>query len=133
MPQTDEGIVEFAESVDKVFAATVIELSHREWLDGDDRHFESKALVRIVEAFRGPAEGDEVELHTVFFSMCGPSIQLLSTYLFFVNVSDEDGRPHASGCATFQYTPRSQGDPIPRDPQRARIMQIIWALRDAYP
>ena len=133
LPQTDDGIIEFAESVDKVFVGTVIELSHREWLDGDDVRMESKGLVRVVEAFRGPAEGDEVELYNLLYSMCGPNFQMLSTYLFFVDVSDEDGRPYANGCTTFKYTPRAQGDPIPQDYQRARIMQMIWALRDAFP
>ena len=134
LPQTDEEIVKLAESVDMVFVATVTEVVRREWLDGDDafRRFEWKARVKVTEPFRGPEEGVEIEFWTSP-STCAAAFRLSSSYLFFITISQADGRPHTGQCTSYRYTPRSQGGPIPKDPNRGRIMQAIWALRSAFP
>ena len=132
MPQTDDEVVKSAEAADMVFVGTIREVVLREWIDGDDAGVEWKARVYVEEAFRGVDVESEVELWTTP-SSCSIAFQAGDSYLFFARKSPDDGRPHVGQCNSYRYTPRAKGDPIPNDPNRGVVAQVVWMLRSAYP
>lgn len=132
MPQTEDEVVKSAEASDIVFVGTIREAVRREWIEGDEAGVEWKARVYVEEAFRGVDVGSEVELWTIP-SSCAIAFRAGDSYLFFARKSPDDGRPHVGQCNSYRYTPRAKGDPVPNDPNRGVVMQVVWTLRSAYP
>jgi hypothetical protein len=132
MPQTEDEVVKSAKAADMVFVGTVRERVLREWIEGDNANAEWKARIYVQEGFRGVDVGSEVELWTTP-SSCSVNFRVGDSYLFFAKKSPDDGRPHVNHCNSYRYTPRAKGGPIPNDPNRGLVMQVIWTLRSAYP